>query len=147
MKLAGMTASVAGNYARSRLKTALSGEDAAEEERQRYHREAGDRIARTLGELKGAVMKVGQMASIASDVLPRELSDALSSLQKEAPPMAYEVIASQIEKELGSPPEALFDRFDKEPFAAASIGQVHRARVDDGRERPLWVLQEMLGAM
>ena len=48
--------------------------------------------------------------------------------------MPYSVIAGQIEKELGAPPEQLFSRFDPKPFASASIGQVHRARTDDGRE-------------
>ncbi len=134
MKLAGMTASVAGSYAKTRIKTALLSKDKAEAEREKYNRNAGDRIAKTLGELKGAVMKVGQMASIAADVLPKELADALGTLQKEAPPMAYEVIAEQIEKEFGAAPETLFKRFEREPFASASIGQVHRAQVDDGRE-------------
>ena len=134
LKLAGMTASVASRYAKSRVKGVFQSAEDKARELQETHKETGDRIAQTLGELKGAVMKVGQMASIASDVLPRELSDALGKLQKEAPPMAYEVIAEQIESELGSPPEALFDHFEPEPFASASIGQVHRARTDDGRE-------------
>jgi predicted unusual protein kinase regulating ubiquinone biosynthesis (AarF/ABC1/UbiB family) len=95
---------------------------------------SGERIAETLGELKGAAMKIGQMASIGSDILPKELSDALTKLQKEAPPMPYEVIAEQIERELGSPPELLFNAFDETPFASASIGQVHRATTDDGRD-------------
>jgi predicted unusual protein kinase regulating ubiquinone biosynthesis (AarF/ABC1/UbiB family) len=95
---------------------------------------AGDRIAKTLGELKGAVMKVGQMASIGADILPREVSDALMRLQQEAPPMGYEVICEQIEAELGAPPERLFRRFDHVPCASASIGQVHRAQAEDGRE-------------
>ncbi len=134
LKLAGMTASVAGNYARTRIKSAFQEAGEAARERAETHSLNGERIAKTLGELKGAAMKVGQMASVAGDVLPRELATALKSLQKEAPPMPYEVIAAQIEAELGAPPEVLFSRFDREPFAAASIGQVHRAQVDDGRE-------------
>ena len=134
LKLAGMTASAAGTFARSRAKSLFLGEEAAEAERQRANKEAGELIAETLGELKGAVMKVGQMASVASDLLPRELSDALSRLQKQAPPMPYSVIAEQVEAELGASPDQLFQRFDPEPFAAASIGQVHRATTDDGRE-------------
>lgn len=134
LKLAGMTASVAGKYASTRVKGLFQDEDARAASRRQAHADSGGRIAQTLGELKGAVMKVGQMASIAADVLPREVSDALGRLQKEAPPMAYSVIAEQVEAELGAPPEALFERFDREPFASASIGQVHRARTDDGRE-------------
>ena len=59
------------------------------------HELNGGRIARTLGELKGAVMKVGQMASIAGDILPRELAEALRGLQREAPPVDFAVIAAQ----------------------------------------------------
>jgi predicted unusual protein kinase regulating ubiquinone biosynthesis (AarF/ABC1/UbiB family) len=134
LKLAGMTASVASNYARTTVKGIFQNAEAREAERSEAYRESGSMIARTLGELKGAVMKVGQMASIAQDILPKEIADALSTLQKQAPPMDYAVIAEQIEKELGAPPEQLFAHFEKTPFASASIGQVHRARTDDGRE-------------
>lgn len=133
-RLASMTARVAGGYAKSRIKAVFQNEEDAERDRSEQHTRSGELIAKTLGELKGAVMKVGQMASIARDILPKEIAEALGTLQREAPPMPYEVIAEQIEKELGSPPEALFRRFDKTPFAAASIGQVHRAQTDDGRE-------------
>lgn len=134
VKLASMTASVATSYAKSRLKTAFASAADAATERAKSYQESGERIAKTLGELKGAAMKIGQMASIQADILPKELANALVKLQKEAPPMPFEVIAAQIEKELGARPEQLFDRFEREPFAAASIGQVHRAKTDDGRE-------------
>lgn len=133
-RLANMTAQVAGGYAKSRLKSVFQSSEAAERDQQRTHRRSGELIAKTLGELKGAVMKVGQMASVAREILPRELAEALQTLQREAPPMPFEVIAEQIERELGSPPESLFRRIDRVPFAAASIGQVHRAVTDDGRE-------------
>jgi predicted unusual protein kinase regulating ubiquinone biosynthesis (AarF/ABC1/UbiB family) len=134
MKLASMTASVAASYAASRVKSAFKSAEEAAVERAKSYAESGERIAETLGELKGAAMKLGQMASIQADFLPKEISGALRRLQREAPPMPYEIIAQQIERELGSIPERLFSRFDPEPFAAASIGQVHRARTDDGRE-------------
>lgn len=133
-KLAGMTAQVAGSYAATRIKGLFQSEADAERERNAAHELNGGRIAKTLGELKGAVMKVGQMASIASDLLPKEFADALRGLQRQAPPVGFEVIARQIEAELGAPPEVLFSRFEAQPFAAASIGQVHRATTDDGRE-------------
>ncbi|NOY26808.1 MAG: AarF/ABC1/UbiB kinase family protein [Oligoflexia bacterium] len=132
LRLAGMTASVAGGYAQSRVRRALGAD--ADQEEHRFRKASGERIARTLGELKGAAMKVGQFASAARDLLPPELTDALVGLQRDSPPMAYEVIAEQIEKELGSPPELLFQHFERAPFAAASVGQVHRARTDDGVE-------------
>ena len=133
-RLAGMTAQVAGSYASTRIKSLFQSEEAAETDLKAAHERNGSRIARTLGELKGAVMKVGQMASIAGDILPRELAEALRGLQREAPPVDFAVIAGQIERELGSPPETLFKSFDRTPFASASIGQVHRATTDDGRE-------------
>ena len=91
-------------------------------------------IADTLGELKGAVMKVGQIASQTQDFLPREFSDALEKLQREAPPMPFEVIVAQIESELGKPVPELFEYLQETPYAAASIGQVHRARLRDGTD-------------
>lgn len=133
LKLAGMTASVASRYAGSKLKSIVQSADSAALARAAAHAKNGEAIARTLGELKGAVMKVGQMASIAGDILPKEITGALATLQRDAPPMSFDVIAGQVEAELGGSPDALFERFDREPFAAASIGQVHRARVD-GRE-------------
>ena len=134
LKLAGMTASVAGNFAKGRVKGLFQGEEARTRDTQLANAQNGARIAKTLGELKGAAMKFGQLASTAKDLLPNEVVAAMTSLQGDAPPMPYEVIAAQIESEFGSPVERLFDWFDPEPFAAASIGQVHRARTDDGRE-------------
>lgn len=134
MRLAGMTARVAGGYAKTRIKAVFQSDEDAERDRAETHARTGELLAKTLGELKGAVMKVGQMASIARDILPREIAEALATLQREAPPMPYEVIAEQIEREFGSAPQTLFRRFDRTPFAAASIGQVHRAVTDDGRD-------------
>ena len=91
-------------------------------------------ITETLGELKGAVMKVGQIVSQTQDFLPAEFSEALKKLQKEAPPVEFEVIRAQIEEELGKPISEIFKKFDEEPHAAASIGQVHRALTHEDRE-------------
>lgn len=129
-----MTSSVIGRVAGDRVRSIFASEASNKEAKQKTAAEAGARIAETLGELKGAVMKVGQMASIGAELLPPEMTKALASLQREAPPVDFSVISDQIERELGSPPELLFDRFERAPFASASIGQVHRARTDDGRE-------------
>ncbi|WP_431686430.1 ABC1 kinase family protein [Hahella sp. NBU794] len=133
LKLAGMTASVAGSYAAERVRRAFNEEDKEERQAKTYDKMA-NQIADTLGELKGAVMKVGQIASQTQDFLPKEFSQALQRLQKEAPPMDYEVIAKQVERELGAAPEELFKEFSEEPYAAASIGQVHKAMTLDGKE-------------
>ena len=134
LKLASMTAQVAGGYAKNRIKSVFQSSEASEADRTQMYEKSGEVIAKTLGELKGAVMKVGQMASVAADMLPREVQDALSSLQREAPPMPFDVIADQIASEFSAAPETLFRSFERVPFASASIGQVHRAVTDDGRE-------------
>jgi predicted unusual protein kinase regulating ubiquinone biosynthesis (AarF/ABC1/UbiB family) len=132
-KLAGMTASVAGDYTRGRIKRLFMSDDRAAEEQQANMARVGARIAGTLGELKGAAMKMGQMASMAKDLLPAEFAAALQTLQSGAPPVDFSVIEAQILEEFGQPVERLFEGFERTPFAAASIGQVHRARVD-GRD-------------
>jgi predicted unusual protein kinase regulating ubiquinone biosynthesis (AarF/ABC1/UbiB family) len=134
MELAKMTGSVAGNYAKSKIGSWFRSDDDQAAHEQHTQRKNGELVAETLGNLKGAAMKIGQMASVATDILPDQLAEPLESLQRDAPPMSYSVIAEQIERELGAAPEILFDSFEREPFASASIGQVHRAVVDDGRQ-------------
>ena len=91
------------------------------------------RIVETLGELKGAAMKVGQMLSLHEGLLPPEVAEVLGSLQKEAPKVPAEVMEFEVRGGLENFDE-LFESFDFEAFAAASIGQVHRARLRDGRD-------------
>lgn len=129
-KLAGLTASVAGGYARDRVRRLFLSEDRVAEDERESLRRAGVRIAETLSELKGAAMKVGQMASMAADLLPEEIGQALQALQRDASPVDFSVIEAQIRSEFNQPLELLFDSFDRVPFASASIGQVHRARLD-----------------
>ncbi|MDB4996607.1 MAG: hypothetical protein JWM74_4039 [Myxococcaceae bacterium] len=90
-------------------------------------------LVKQMGSLKGLVMKVGQMASYLPGAMPPAAQKILAELQASALAMEPEVIADEIERELGKRPEELFESFDREPFAAASIGQVHRARFE-GRD-------------
>jgi len=92
-----------------------------------------EQVVETLGNLRGALMKLGQMASYLDDGLPEPLRAALATLQQAAPPMSPELAAGVVEQELGAPPEEVFAEWDPVPLAAASIGQVHRARAHDGR--------------
>lgn len=79
--------------------------------------------------LGGVMIKVGQFLSARLDVLPPEITDELSGLQDEVPPVDFEPIRLQTEFELGSAIEKVFLTFEKDPVAAASLGQVHRARL------------------
>ena len=110
---------------------------AAGENRQRLRHDlalqTAEDVATTLGAMKGVLMKIGQMASYIDDGLSPEVRRTLSRLQDSVPPMSPELAARVVEEELGVPPEQAFSRWDPQPIAAASIGQVHRAVTLDGR--------------
>ena len=90
------------------------------------------RLVATLGELKGAAMKVGQMLSLHDGALPPEVAAVLRSLQKQAPPIPFEVVEEELATQIPRY-RRIFDHVEPVAFAAASIGQVHRARLRDGR--------------
>jgi len=94
---------------------------------------SADEVAEELGSMKGVLMKLGQMASYIYDDMPLTFRSAMSRLQHKAPPMTAALAASVIVDELGDVPERVFAEWDPLPFAAASIGQVHRAITRDGR--------------
>ncbi len=85
-----------------------------------------------LQDLGPTFVKLGQIASTHTDMLPAEYCDALASLRSSVTPMDAETVHEQIEKYLGSPVEELFASFEDEPLGAASIGQVHKAELTDG---------------
>ncbi len=84
-------------------------------------------IARALGNLKGPLMKVAQLLSTIPDALPPEYAAELATLQSDAPPMGYPFVKRRMAAELGADWRSRFATFEKEPAAAASLGQVHRA--------------------
>ena len=89
-------------------------------------------MVRELGKLKGLAMKIGQMASYLPGALPEEAQEVLARLQADTQPLAWSTVSEVLTRELGGAPTTLFDAIEPTPFAAASIGQVHRAR-HDGR--------------
>lgn len=88
----------------------------------------------TMGYLRGAIMKAGQMLANLPQIMPHELTEVFESLQFEAPPMHYSLLREIFLDEFDKEPEDLFAFFDKQAFAAASLGQVHRARLHNGKE-------------
>jgi predicted unusual protein kinase regulating ubiquinone biosynthesis (AarF/ABC1/UbiB family) len=101
-----------------------------------FHRQAADRLVAALGKMKGLPMKVGQMLSYIDDFIPPEHREmykkTLQALQRHARPMRYEEMAAQIRRDLKTGPEEIFAEIQREPIAAASIGQVYRAKTKDG---------------
>jgi predicted unusual protein kinase regulating ubiquinone biosynthesis (AarF/ABC1/UbiB family) len=100
---------------------------------QEFELRTAEQVAEALGGMKGAFMKLGQMASYLDIGLPDHARAALADLQQNAPPMSAELAAGVIERELGAPPDIAFAEWDPVPLASASIGQVHRAITHDDR--------------
>lgn len=133
LKLAGMTASIASKSVANSIRNLTADEEQKNAARSLLFQDIGIQIADTLGEMKGAVMKVGQIASQYKDIFPPEVAKAIAKLQRQAPAMPFAAIQQQVEKELGKPLNQIFSSFETEPFAAASIGQVHRAILPNGQ--------------
>lgn len=131
--MARLSASTGAGYLSSRMRGLH--DELAEE---RFHAETAERVLELLGEMKGAVMKLGQIASFVDLDLPPEIQETyrqtLGELQDAAPPMDPDRIAAVVSEEFGGPPEEIFARWDRDPLASASIGQVHRAALPDGTE-------------
>jgi len=113
--------------------------EAANELLMRRHEEIADHAVDVLGQLRGGAMKLGQLASFVDvDFLPAEFRevyrDKLADLRDAAPPMSFEKVRRVLEQEWEEPVESLFAEFEPHAAAAASIGQVHRAVLADGRQ-------------
>ncbi|MCL6246930.1 AarF/UbiB family protein [Acinetobacter sp. ANC 4945] len=134
MKLASMTASIATKTVSNSIRNITADEEQKNASRSKLFQDIGLQIADTLGEMKGAVMKVGQIASQYKDIFPPEVAKAISKLQRQAPAMPFAEIKAQVEQELGKPLAQIFKSFEEQPFAAASIGQVHKAVLPNGQQ-------------
>ena len=103
-----------------------------------HHEEMANRVADVLGEMKGAAMKLGQLLSFIDLDLPPEVRsvyhDALARLRDDAPPVDPDAIERVVLEDFGAPVEEVFASWERQPLAAASIGQVHAAKLHDGRE-------------
>jgi predicted unusual protein kinase regulating ubiquinone biosynthesis (AarF/ABC1/UbiB family) len=133
--LVGLTVRTAVEAFVAGLRGRLAGADGAE-----FHVHTAERYAELLGRSRGALMKAGQMLSFIpvnlawSGELESDYQTALARLRDDVPPMAGGLAREVLERELRRPVEHVFAEFDWKPLAAASIGQVHAARLHDGRE-------------
>jgi predicted unusual protein kinase regulating ubiquinone biosynthesis (AarF/ABC1/UbiB family) len=136
----GMLAGLGGvRYAGAKAANLVRSKDRGDERMEELALDSAEKLVETLGTMKGAAMKMGQLASfIDTDYLPDEYreiyQDKLGKLRTSAPAMPWEKVRKVLTQEYDEPYEELFGEFETQAFAAASIGQVHRATLPDGRK-------------
>lgn len=133
-RMVGGSVRMSARHGWRRMRRALSSAEKRAELDRRAHEESAKQALETMGQMKGALMKLGQIVSFMDESLPEAYQEQLKKLQAQAPAMSYDVVARVVREELGKDPEEIFNRFDRAPLAAASIGQVHRARLKDGTD-------------
>src|SRR3954454_8511959 len=138
-KVGGLVGGQAARAYANKAANLTRGEQEREEANARLRLKAAEQVVDVLGQMKGAAMKVGQVSSfIDMSGLPPEAQDTfqakLAELRDSAPRVSFKDMRKVIESDYGEPLDEVFAEFEEEPLAAASIGQVYRARLHDGRD-------------
>ena len=128
--------SVIAFFLSSFMATFFADKKLSKEDRERA---AGRLVKQLLIDLGPTYIKLGQFLSVRRDLLPVTIADELTSLQDRVPPFGLDLLRQTVTQELGAPPEELFAYFDPVPLASASIGQVHRVQLKDGKQAVLKV--------
>ncbi|MEM7355400.1 MAG: AarF/ABC1/UbiB kinase family protein [Acidobacteriota bacterium] len=123
---------IAGRSALGKVRKVGAGPERQSEIDAATHEHNAARLFRALSELRGAAAKIGQLLALQTHTLPEPYTRRLAALQWQAPPMHGTLARLQIRQHLGQRPEEIFADFERQPLAAASLGQVHRARLQDG---------------
>ena len=134
MRVGNLGFRVAGSYIGYQMQNLFLDSETRVQNRKTFHQKNAHRIRKELQSLRGPVMKLGQFLSMQSQSIPDEVIQELTELQMHAPPMHPTLMRTQFKKSLGKNPEEIFSQFDMEPFAAASLGQVHYAVTSSGEE-------------
>jgi predicted unusual protein kinase regulating ubiquinone biosynthesis (AarF/ABC1/UbiB family) len=129
-----LQAQIAAAYAFYWLRGWFKNADENKRQLAEAHWRTAMRLLDSMSYLRGAVMKVGQTLANFPDIAPREFVETFEQLHFDAPPMHWSLLKEMVFNELGDEPENLFASFDKRAFAAASLGQVHRARLKSGQD-------------
>ena len=132
--LGSLQAKIAAAYLMHWIRSAFADVDEKQAQLNKTHLNAAIKVLGSMGYLRGAIMKIGQALAAYPNLLPDQFIDTLSSLHFEAPPMHYSLLREHVRNELGKDPEDIFETFETKAFAAASLGQVHRARLKSGEE-------------
>lgn len=161
MKLSALSAGASTRYVGQLVKGVFQDKESRDASLFQAHLTTVREAVEVMDQLKGAVMKVGQLISVTHEggILPTELSEVFAKLQHQASTLPFPLIQKRIEEELGKPLECVFEWLDETPLAAASIGQVHAARllsgqpvvvkvqypgVDESVESDLWHVRTLL---
>ena len=133
LSVGGLTTSVGGSYLWQALKRPFQSTTQREATLLDTHIRNARRVVERSKELRGAFMKMAQLLSMRQDLFPAEALEVLSVVQSSVPPMSWAKVRRVLTAELGGPPEERFASIEHEAFAAASLGQVHRAELRGGR--------------
>lgn len=131
-RMSGLTAGVTARHLGQKVAGVFQNDEQKKTSEKAAQQKSAQQITKTLGELKGAAMKIGQMMATDPELLPPEMVAELSTLQHSAPPMSFAAVTEVVETAFGKPLSSMFSSFSDKPIGAASIGQVHRATTIEG---------------
>ena len=131
LSVGGLTTAVGGSYLWQAMKRPFQSSERQDAALLETHLRNARRLVERSTELRGAFTKLAQLLSMRNDLFPQEALDVLAAVQSSVPPMPWKTVRGVLTRELGAPPEERFRHIEHAAFAAASLGQVHRA---DARE-------------